>query len=132
MERKGQARWAPLLAAFSESVVQLNANLTTSAGQSLKSDFDVPMLKRKFDDFKAKFKKCKIDFKVSRHFQQGETGGADGDLPHSMQDAIDQATFSGPCLLCIVGHLVCCHRLGWADRSVKVPPLNRYTSPNAR
>jgi hypothetical protein len=56
MDRKDQARWA-LLAAFSESVVQLNANLTTSAGKRLKSDFDVPMLKRKFDDFKTKHPK---------------------------------------------------------------------------
>jgi hypothetical protein len=96
MERKDHARWGPLLSAFSEGVAHLNANLTTSAGKSLKSEFDVPMLKRKFDDFKAKYKKLKLEFKVCRHLQQGETGGADGDLPHSVQDAVDKATLQWP------------------------------------
>jgi hypothetical protein len=31
IERVDHAQWAPLLSAFSESVVQLNANMTTSA-----------------------------------------------------------------------------------------------------
>jgi hypothetical protein len=108
MERKDQAHWGPLPASFSERVVQLNANLTTSARKALKSDFDVPMLKRKFSDFKTKYKECKIGLKVCRHLQHGESGGANGDLPCSVQDAIDQDTMQWPCLLRIMRHPVKC------------------------
>jgi hypothetical protein len=91
MERKDEARWAPLLARFLAENKHLVTRAAEDGRKRLKLDFDVGMLKRKWASFKEHYKKCKRECKVGRHEEAGEKGAAAGG-PATAQAAIDKAS----------------------------------------
>lgn len=96
MERKEEARWGPLLERFLKDNQELASTWKTFSSLALKQDFDIKMLKRKWDGFKQVYNKLKKDCKVGRHQLAGETGAAADGQPTTAQAAVDVATTQWP------------------------------------
>jgi hypothetical protein len=97
MARMVEKVWQPLLDKFLEENEKLVARAqTTSTGLSLKKEFNIKTLKKKYDLFRDRYTSLKRECNVGRHQLRGETGAAADGQPNTAQAAIDAATKKWP------------------------------------